>query len=109
MGFLSDRFPTLAKHFTIFGESWRQQNTREGNAKPRSDHEFLPASLEIIEKPPSPGLRMLMLSLCGLFVIALLWSIFGRIDVVATAGGKTIPAGSVKLVQSIEIGAPTGI
>lgn len=105
MGVLADRFPTLHKHLAIFAESWRQQNANEGKTKPRSDHEFLPAALEIIEKPPSPGLRFLMLSLCSLFVIALLWAVIGKVDVVAVAGGKTVPAGSAKLVQSIEIGA----
>ena len=45
-----------------------------------------------------------MLSICGLVVIALVWSFIGRIDVIATASGKTIPTGSVKVIQPIEIG-----
>jgi len=57
-----------------------------------------------MEKPPSPGLRWLMLSLCGLLVVALVWSIVGRVDVVATASGKVVPSGNVKQIQPIEIG-----
>ncbi len=99
-----ERFPGVARHLSILRESWRQQDVADRKAPPRSDHEFLPAALEIMEKPPSPGLRWLMLSLCGLFVVALIWSIVGRVDVVATASGKVIPSGNVKQIQPIEIG-----
>lgn len=97
-------FPTLARHFSILRLSWQDQDVAEGKAKPRSDHEFLPAALEIMEKPPSPGLRWLMLSLCGLFTIALLWSCIGRVDVIANASGRVVPSGNVKIIQPIEIG-----
>jgi len=97
-------FPALSRHLTMIRESWRLQNEQDAAAKPRMDHEFLPAALEIMEKPPSPGLRWLMLGLCALFVIALLWSVIGTIDVIATASGKVIPSGNVKVIQPIEIG-----
>lgn len=101
---LSQRSPGAARHLSILRESWRRQDEADRSTKPRSDHEFLPAALEIMEKPPSPGLRWLMLSLCGLLVVALAWSIVGRVDVVATASGKVVPAGNVKQIQPIEIG-----
>lgn len=101
---LSQRFPSAARHLSILRESWSHQTEADKRARPRSDHEFLPAALEIMEKPPSPGLRWLMLSLCGLLVVALIWSIVGRVDVVATASGKVVPSGNVKQIQPIEIG-----
>lgn len=106
---LARRFPGVVRHLSILRESWRRQNEADRSALPRSDHEFLPAVLEIMEKPPSPGLRWLMLSLCGLFLVALVWSIIGRVDVVATASGKVIPSGNVKEIQSIEIGSVRAI
>lgn len=109
MSWFERRFPTLAKHGSIFRESWRQQNLADIAFKPYSDHEFLPAALEIVEKPPSPGMRWLMLGLCGFFVLAILWSVFGRVDIVAVAGGKTIPSGNAKIIQPIEIGAVRAI
>lgn len=109
MSFFADRFPTLARHLGVFRESWRDQNAADEAFKPKDEHEFLPAALEIMEKPASPGLRWLMLLTCGLFVLALIWSIFGRIDVVATAAGKTVPGDNVKIVQPIEIGAVRAI
>jgi hemolysin D len=100
----ADKFPALARHGAVLKESWRQQDVREAATRPMSDHEFLPAALEIMEKPPSPGWRYLMLGLCTLFAITVAWSFIGKIDVVATASGKVIPAGNVKLIQPIEIG-----
>lgn len=101
---MSERFPALARHWVILKASWRLQDEADAVAKPRTDHEFLPAALEIVERPPSPGWRWLMLSLCGLFVIGLGWSIFGKVDVIATASGKVVPSGNVKVIQPIEIG-----
>ncbi len=109
MSWFSDRFPTLAKHAGVLRESWRGQNEADKAFKPKDEHEFLPAALEIMEKPASPGMRWLMLLTCGLFVLALIWAIFGKIDVVATAAGKTVPGGNVKIVQPIEIGAVRAI
>ena len=109
MNILAERFSTLARHWQVLGESWRWQNEADKAFKPKAEHEFLPAALEIMEKPPSPGLRWLLLMTCVLFVLALIWSIIGRIDVVATAAGKTVPGENVKIVQPIEIGAVRAI
>lgn len=109
MNIFVERFPTLARHWKVFRESWRNQNEADQAFKPKAEHEFLPAALEIMEKPPSPGLRWLLLMTCGLFVLALIWAIFGRIDVVAIAAGKTVPGENVKIVQPIEIGAVRAI
>jgi hemolysin D len=106
---LANAFPTLARHASVFREAWRQQNDADGKQRAIAEHEFLPAALEIIETPPSPGLRWLMLTLCSLFAIALIWSFIGRVDVVAVASGKTLPAASVKLIQPIEIGSVRAI
>ncbi|MBO9621154.1 MAG: HlyD family type I secretion periplasmic adaptor subunit [Sphingomonas sp.] len=100
----ASRFPAIARHLVVLRESWRMQDQADAAARPRSDHEFLPAALEIMEKPPSPGLRYLMLGICGLFAVALLWSLIGKVDVIATASGKVIPAGNVKLIQPVELG-----
>lgn len=109
MNIFAERFPTLARHWQILRESWRAQNEADKAFKPKAEHEFLPAALEIMEKPPSPGLRWLLLMTCVLFVLALIWAVIGKIDVVATAAGKTVPGENVKIVQPIEIGAVRAI
>lgn len=109
MSWTSRHFPTLSRHIAILRESWRQQNAVDRMLKPHSDHEFLPAALEIVEKPPSPGMRYLLLGLCAIFVLAIAWAVIGRVDIVAVAGGKTTPSGNAKLIQPIEIGAVRAI
>jgi hemolysin D len=70
----------------------------------KEELQFLPAALEIIETPPSPIGRALIWLLISLFVIALTWSIVGRIDEVAVAAGKVIPSGYTKIVQAEDKG-----
>ena len=70
----------------------------------REELQFLPAALEIVETPPSPTGRALILLLIALFVIALAWSIVGRIDEVAVAAGKVVPSGYTKIVQAEDKG-----
>lgn len=106
---IAERFPTLARHLAVLRLSWRMQDDEDRTRKAVTDHEFLPAAIEIMERPPSPGLRWLTLMLCGLFAIAIIWSIFGKVDVVAVATGKIIPSANVKLIQPIEIGAVRAI
>ena len=42
-------------------------------------------------------------------VLALIWSVVGRLDVVVTAPGKTIPADRIQLVQPTELGVVRAI
>ncbi len=66
--------------------------------------DFLPAALEIQEKPPSPVGRAVIWSIVAFFSIAIIWAMIGEIDIVATAQGKIIPSGRVKVIQPMEIG-----
>lgn len=75
----------------------------------RRDVEFLPAALEIIETPASPTLRWTALSIAALFILAIVWACFGRLDIVAVAPGKIIPSGRVKVVQPFETGVVRAI
>jgi hemolysin D len=66
--------------------------------------DFLPAALEIQEKPPSPVGRAVIWSIVAFFSVAIIWAMIGEIDIVATAQGKIIPSGRVKVIQPMEIG-----
>jgi hemolysin D len=69
-----------------------------------TEMEFLPAALEVQEKPPSPLGRITMWTVVALIVIAFVWSVVGRIEIVAVAPGKIIPSGQVKVIQAANIG-----
>ena len=71
--------------------------------------EFLPAALELIETPASPLGRVTMWAIIVLAVIAMGWGCIGKVDIIATAPGRVIPSGQVKLIQPLEIGVVKAI
>src|SRR5579871_1732625 len=70
---------------------------------------FLPAALEIVETPPSPVGQVLAYVVIAVFCIALVWAIFGTVDIVAVAPGKIVPSGRTKLIQPFETGVVRAI
>ena len=68
------------------------------------EQDFLPAVLEILEKPPSPAGRWILWSILLAFASTVVWAICGHVDIVAVAHGKIIPAGSIKAVQPAQLG-----
>ena len=70
---------------------------------------FLPAALEIVETPPSPTGRAIGATLIALFVLALIWASLGHVDIVASATGKIVPSGRVKLIQPFDTGVVRAI
>ncbi|WP_158807469.1 biotin/lipoyl-binding protein, partial [Beijerinckia sp. L45] len=70
----------------------------------QGDHEFLPAALEILDTPLSPIRNVLSATICAFVLVALAWSYFGRIDIIAVAQGKIQPVGRTKTVQPLDTG-----
>ena len=70
----------------------------------RDEREFLPAALEITETPASPLLRVTAALICAFLLIGILWASIGQVDLIATAPGKVVAAGSTKLIQAFETG-----
>ncbi|HYR05798.1 MAG TPA: HlyD family type I secretion periplasmic adaptor subunit, partial [Gallionella sp.] len=66
------------------------------------ESQFLPAALALQETPVSPVPRLAMWLLVAFAGIAVLWSTFGHIDVVATARGKIVPNDRIKTIQPFE-------
>jgi len=82
---------------------------RKTSSPHRSDQEFLPAALEILETPPAPLQTVFLLTICAFAVVALVWTYFSKIDVIAVAQGKIQPSGRVKVVQPVETGKVTAV
>ena len=94
----------ILHHWDVLKDSWSLENQRRKRAKRYEEHDFLPAALEVLEKPPSPVGRAILGCITLFLIIALSWSIFGHVDVVASAQGKIIPQGNVKVIQPAEYG-----
>ncbi|QRG08715.1 HlyD family type I secretion periplasmic adaptor subunit [Xanthobacter dioxanivorans] len=80
-----------------------------GSKRRRAELEFLPAALEIVETPPSPVGRAIAGSIIAFFLLALAWSWFGTIDIIATASGRFVPTGRTKVIQPFETGVVRAI
>jgi hemolysin D len=101
--------PQLRPKFSDAVERVRTLPPSANDNKLAHEREFLPAALEIIETPASPVGRLTMAVIGALVVIAILWAIFGKVDIIATATGRIIPSGQVKLIQPFEIGVVKAI
>lgn len=75
----------------------------------RLQYEFLPAAEEIVETPAAPLGALVVWLVTLLLVVALAWSYFGRIDIVAVANGKISTEGSTKIIQPAISGVVTNI
>jgi hemolysin D len=66
--------------------------------------DFVPGLLSIQESPPARLPRVVMYLTASLFLILVLWSIFGKLDIVASAEGRLVPQSYVKIVQPADGG-----
>lgn len=99
------RHPTLellARYQAIFAAAWAHRKELAGPARMADEVAFLPAALSLQETPVHPAPRRLAWGLMILFVLALVWSIFGEVDIVATAPGRIIVSDRTKVIQPLE-------
>ncbi|WP_372166021.1 HlyD family type I secretion periplasmic adaptor subunit [Xanthomonas axonopodis] len=92
----------LQRYADIFRAAWAQRAALAGPPWLADERAFLPAALSLQETPVHPAPRRLAWLVMALFAIALVWSIFGRIDIVAVAPGRIIVSDRTKLVQPLE-------
>ncbi len=99
----------ILHHLRVWREAAALERQRPRRPADRDGTDFLPAAIEVMEKPPSPVGRLLLWLICAFLVLALLWAWLGRVDIVAVAQGRTIPSGRVKVVQAPELGVVRAI
>ncbi len=82
---------------------------RRSEGAEKDELAFLPAALEVVETPPSPIGRSIAWTVIALFCLALAWASIGHVDIVASARGKIIPNGRIKVIQPFETGVVRAI
>lgn len=100
----------LGHHATVFRAAWAEEKEKDktqGKAETRIRDEmaFLPARLEVMETPASPLGRVIALSIAAFLIITIVWAVFGKLDIIATAQGKIIPSERIKVIQPVEAGS----
>lgn len=92
----------LARYQAIFSAAWTHRTELAGPGRRADEIAFLPAALSLQETPVHPAPRRLAWSLMVLFVLALLWSMLGHVDIVAVAPGRIIVSERTKVIQPLE-------
>jgi hemolysin D len=92
----------LKRYQTILASAWQHRAELAGPARLADEVAFLPAALSLQETPVHPAPRRFAYLLMGLFVLAITWSIFGEVDIVAVAPGRIIVSDRTKTIQPLE-------
>lgn len=93
----------LHRYGATFAHFWRNRHHLSGRLLKEDEAEFLPAALSLQAKPVSPVARLVAAVLMALVVTLLIWSIFGRADIIVNATGKIIPSSRTKTIASVDV------
>lgn len=92
----------IQRYATVWKNVWAVRDQLDPPVRDEDERAFLPAHLELTETPvsaaPKWAARLIML----FALIALAWSLIGKMDIVAVAQGKTTPDGRSKMIQPLE-------
>jgi hemolysin D len=94
----------FSRYARVFKASWAARNELAYAERTALERQFLPAALEILETPAPALPRAILWTIVAASLIAILWSIVGKVDLIAVAPGKVIAAGKTKVIQPAETG-----
>lgn len=93
------------RHLRVATRAWREESAARDLGRTRwRDTEFLPAALEVTERPPSPIGRTILWTIIAAALAALLWAFLAHVDTVAIAEGRLVPEGRLRSVEAAEQG-----
>lgn len=69
--------------------------------KKLAEKDFLPAALSVMETPASKTARIMTYVIVIMFTVFIAWACIGKMDIIATATGKLIPAANIKTIQTL--------
>lgn len=100
------RHPLLelwAHYRAVWATAWSERKRLDGPKRTADEVAFLSATLSLQETPPHPLPRRLAWLLMALFLIALLWAFFGKVDIVAVASGRIVVSDRTKVIQPLDV------
>jgi hemolysin D len=100
---LAAAWDLLWRYAVVFAHFWGKRHTLTPDFFNQQEAEFLPAALSLQERPDSSSLQWTARVLMALAAFTLLWSVFGRIDIVVNASGKIVPSMRTKTIASVDV------
>lgn len=73
-------------------------------ARDKQNHDFMPAIVAAMERPPASYTRIVSMLVVLLTVIAGMWAFASKVDIIVSAQGEIVPAGRVKVIQAADQG-----
>ena len=92
----------VQRYSSVWKQVWAVRDQLDPPKREQDEREFLPAHLELTETPLSAAPEWIARLVILFALIALLWAIFGKLDIVAVAQGKTSLGGRSKTIQALE-------
>ena len=92
----------VQRYSSVWKQVWAVRDQLDPPKRDQDEREFLPAHLELTETPLSAAPKWIARLVILFALIALLWAIFGKLDIVAVAQGKTSLGGRSKTIQALE-------
>jgi hemolysin D len=90
------------QHLSLWRGAWSVRHQLEGLSCRADEAEFLASAIALEKTPVSPAPRVAIWLLIGFSAAVVLWAVFGKLDIVATASGKIVASGRSKTIQAIE-------
>ncbi|NHZ65668.1 HlyD family type I secretion periplasmic adaptor subunit [Massilia genomosp. 1] len=91
-----------SRYKTVLQAAWTHRAELAGPRRLADELAFLPAAISLQDTPVHPAPRRLAWCLMLLFLLALMWSIIGTVDIVAIAPGQIIVSERTKIIQPLE-------
>ncbi|WP_269915561.1 HlyD family type I secretion periplasmic adaptor subunit [Acinetobacter sp. HY1485] len=90
------------KYIRIWKQVWEVRDQLDPPKREKDEREFLPAHLELTETPLSAAPKWTARLIMLFALLTLCWALIGKLDIVATAQGKTSLGGRSKTIQPLE-------
>lgn len=92
----------FSRYLTVWRNVWSVRDQLDPPKRTPEELAFLPAHLELTDTPLSVAPKWAARLIMAFALLALLWSWFGHIDIVATATGKISSGSRSKTIQPLE-------
>ena len=92
----------VQRYSSVWKQVWAVREQLDPPKREQDERAFLPAHLELTETPLSAAPKWIARLVILFALISLLWAIFGKLDIVAVAQGKTSLGGRSKTIQALE-------
>jgi hemolysin D len=89
----------LRRYAAVWRAGWAVRHELDAPHKLDYELAFQPAHLELIETPVHPAPRFTAHAILTLTIVVLVFCLFAKLDIVATAKGKLVPNVRVKVIQ----------